>query len=809
MAKSLVVVESPAKVRTIKRYIGADYDVKASMGHVRDLPVKELGVDVEEGFKPSYVTVKSKGKILKEIKDAAAKSDRIYLALDPDREGEAIAWHISQEIESGEKEQDIYRVQFNEITRQAVTQAFSNPGRIDQNKVDAQQARRILDRLVGYKLSPLLWSKIRRGLSAGRVQSVALRIICDREQEIIDFKSQEYWSITASLEAEEPPVFEARLNKVSGKKADVSNEEEAGAIVEEARGLPFTVSKLQRKERRRNPAPPFTTSTLQQEAFKQLRFAARKTMTIAQRLYEGLDVGEDGTVGLITYMRTDSIRVSDEAKSQARDYVVASYGREFVPKKPWEYKSKKSAQEAHEAVRPTAPSRNPETVKGFLGADEYALYRLIWNRFLASQMSAALYDTTTADIAAGKYEFRATGSIMKFRGFTILYEEAQEPDEKKKDEDLDKEERRLPPLHEGLALKLMSLDPKQHFTQPPPRYTEASLIKELEEKGIGRPSTYTSILNVIQNRDYVEVEERKFKPTPLGMLVTKMLVENFPTVLDVEFTARLENELDRIESGERPWRETLSEFYDSFLEYLQKAQNNMKGVKGEEAGVACDKCGSPMVVRLSKGGPFLACSAYPKCKNTAPMPGADAAQTSASVQETTDEVCDKCGSSMVIKDGRYGKFLACSAYPQCKNTRKIGAAETAPSGEPTDEKCDKCGSPLVAKDGRYGKFLACSAYPKCKNTRPMGTGIKCPEEGCDGTILPRRTKKGKTFYGCSRYPSCRFAAWDKPVDTPCPQCGQRYMLEKYTRNEGKHLKCPDKNCGHIEQVEVGAGERTE
>lgn len=810
MAKSLVVVESPAKVRTIKRYIGKDYDVKASMGHVKDLPKNELGVDVDDGFKPKYVAVKSKNNVLKQIKDAAGKSDTIYLALDPDREGEAIAWHISSEIRSADKGQDVYRVLFNEITRSAVTQALANPGRIDQNKVDAQQARRILDRLVGYKLSPLLWSKIRRGLSAGRVQSVALRLICEREKEINDFVSEEYWSITASLEAEEPPVFEAKLNKIDGKKANVKDQETAQAIVDKAQGLPFKVSKLQLKERRRNPAPPFITSTLQQEAFKQLRFPARKTMTLAQKLYEGLDVGDEGTVGLITYMRTDSRRVSAEARSQARDFIAANYGKEFIPKKAREYKNKSTAQEAHEAIRPTIPGRSPEEVKSFLQGDEYALYRLIWNRFTASQMSSAVYDTTTADIQTGNYEFRATGSIVKFQGFTILYEEAEEADEKKTPETQDREERRLPQLREGMELKLLGIDPKQHFTQPPPRYTEASLIKELEEKGIGRPSTYTSILNVIRNRDYVEVEERKFKPTPLGMVVTAMLVESFPTILDFEFTAKLEEELDRIENGQRQWGDTLSEFYSSFLQYLQKAETNMKGAKGEEAGVICVKCGEEMVVRHSKNGPFLACSGYPKCKNTAPYPGMEGAEQAPKVQEVSDETCEKCDSPMVIKEGRYGKFLACSAYPDCKNTKKIntGDGQAAPQEEPTDQKCEKCDSPMVIKEGRYGRFLACSAYPDCKNTKPLGAGMKCPEEGCQGTVVPRRTKKGKTFYGCSSYPDCRFAAWNKPVDKECPQCDSKYLLEKYTKKEGPHLKCPDNDCGYKEHLEQEAEKST-
>ncbi len=810
MAKSLVVVESPAKVRTIKRYIGKDYEVKASMGHVKDLPKNELGVDVDDGFKPKYVAVKSKNNVLKEIKDAAGKSDTIYLALDPDREGEAIAWHISSEIESGNKGQDVYRVLFNEITRSAVTQALANPGRIDQNKVDAQQARRILDRLVGYKLSPLLWSKVRRGLSAGRVQSVALRLICDREKEINDFVSEEYWSITASLEAEEPPAFEAKLNKIDGKKANVKNQETAQAIVDQAQGSPFKVSKLQRKERRRNPSAPFITSTLQQEAFKQLRFSARKTMTLAQKLYEGLDVGDEGTMGLITYMRTDSRRVSEEARSQARDYIAANYGKEFIPKKAREYKNKSTAQEAHEAIRPTIPGRSPEDVKSFLQGDEYALYRLIWNRFTASQMSSAVYDTTTVDIQSGKYEFRATGSIVKFQGFTILYEEAEEVDEKKTPESQDKEERRLPQLQEGMELKLLGIDPKQHFTQPPPRYTEASHNKELEEKGIGRPSTNTTIQNVIRNRDYVDVEERKFKPTPLGMVVTTMLVESFPTILDFEFTAKLEEELDRIENGQRQWGDTLSEFYSSFLQYLQKAETNMKGAKGEEAGVICVKCGEEMVVRHSKNGPFLACSGYPKCRNTAPYPGVEGAEQAPKVQEVSDETCEKCNSPMVIKEGRYGKFLACSAYPDCKNTKKINAGDgqADPQEEPTDQKCEKCDSPMVIKEGRYGRFLACSAYPDCKNTKPLEGGMKCPEEGCQGTVVPRRTKKGKTFYGCSSYPDCRFAAWNKPVDKECPQCDSKYLLEKYTKKEGPHLKCPDNDCGYMEHLEQEAEKST-
>ena len=746
--KSLVIVESPAKAKTIGKYLGKDYTVKASVGHIMDLPKSKLGVDLDKDFEPHYIVIKGKAPVVKELKAAAKKADRVLIATDPDREGEAIAAHVAEVISKNSKPQEVYRVLFNEITKKAILQAIEHPGKIDVNKVDAQQARRVLDRLVGYQISPILWKKVRRGLSAGRVQSVALRLICEREEEIKAFVPEEFWSLTALLEGKLPPQFEAKLIKRDEEKLRVKNNDEAKAILANLEGKSYTVSKVDKKERRRNPVPPFTTSKLQQEGGRKLGFTAKRTMGIAQSLYEGVDVGEEGTVGLITYMRTDSTRVGTEAQDEAREFIAAKYGKDYLPEKPPVYAVSKSAQEAHEAVRPTSVMREPDAIKQYLEPDQYKLYKLIWNRFVASQMNPAIIDQTSVDVTAGDYTFRATGSVVKFPGFMAVYMEEKPEDQAAEDEN---GEAVLPPLTEGEALTLVKLDPKQHFTQPPPRFSEALLVKTLEEKGIGRPSTYAAIISTIQERDYVQKIENKFRPTELGVLVSDLLVSHFPVIMDVAFTAKMEEELDKIEEGQMGWVAAVRDFYKPFSESLEKAQAEMKDFKAE--------------------------------------------------QTPTDINCEKCGKPMIIKWGRNGQFLACSGYPECKSTRPFirkenGEVEAAPE-ETTDEVCPKCGSAMIVKRGRFGKFLACSRYPECKYTQGMSTGVLCPEDG--GKLVERRSRFGKAFYSCANYPDCKFALWNKPLPRPCPQCGAPFLVEKYSKKTGVSIACNKKECGYKEE----------
>ncbi len=740
--KSLLIVESPTKVQTLKKIVGKDFIVKASVGHLKDLPKKKLGVDVDNGFTPEYITIRGKGKILSELKAAAKKAAKIYLAPDPDREGEAIAYHIGNEIARFTKGK-IYRVLFNEITKKAVTEAIKNPTELNTNKVNAQQARRILDRLVGYKISPILWKKVRRGLSAGRVQSVALRIVCDREREIQDFKTEEYWSVTLDLEGHVPPTFQAKLLKIDNHKAIVSNGEEAGQIVKDVDSAELALGDVVKKKKKRNPSAPFITSTLQQEASRKLNFSPKKTMLLAQRLYEGLPVGKSGTVGLITYMRTDSTRIADEALAGVREYIKSRYGDEYLPKAPNVYKSKKSAQEAHEAIRPTDLSLDPQSIKEYLEKDSYRLYELIWSRFISCQMVPAIMDTTQFDINAGKYLFRSNGSILQFPGFMKVYVEGQDEEAQDKVQGSD---RLLPPLEKGEQLKLLKVSPEQHFTQPPPRYSEAMLVKALEDQGIGRPSTYAAIISVIKDRDYVRSQERRLHPSELGFLISDLLVEHFADIMNSEFTANMEKQLDLIEEGKEEWVNTLKSFYVPFKADLDEAEKKMKDIKKQV--------------------------------------------------EETDEVCEKCNKPMVIKWGRFGKFMACSGYPECKNTKELKAEGSKESAPPEEVKgnCDKCGSALVIKMGRFGKFIACSTYPDCKFTKPIGLGIACPEESCTGEIAARRTRKGRTFYGCNKYPDCTFTSWDKPIAEGCPECKNVYMIEKWKKNEGSSVLCP--KCGH-------------
>jgi DNA topoisomerase-1 len=794
MAKSLVIVESPAKAKTIGKYLGSQYVVKASLGHVKDLPKKDLAVDVDKGFEPHYEIIEGKKKLMAELKQAAKGVDSVYLAADPDREGEAICYHLQEEL-NGSKKTKVYRVMFNEITANAIRKAFEKPGSVNLNLVDAQQARRILDRLVGYKISPLLWDKVRRGLSAGRVQTVALRLIVDREREIRAFEKREYWTIDVQLNAKKPPVLTARFTKKDNEAIEVPDEATSKSIVDQIDGAKYLVHSVTTREKKRNPVPPFITSTLQQESSRKLRFSVKRTMVLAQRLYEGVELGTEGSVGLITYMRTDSPRVSNEALDEVRGLIKERFGAPFCPESPNVYKSKKDAQEAHEAIRPTSSLRAPEQVAQFLQEDELKLYRLIWMRFVASQMTPAVFDQTTIDVAAhGKdqatYMFRATGSVPKFNGFLDVYKESKD----EKDADDEEEKHKLPLVTQGEELKFKAIAPEQHFTEPPPRFNEATLVKELEADGVGRPSTYASILSTIQEREYVKKDGGKFVPTELGMVVTDLLLESFQNLFDVKYTARMEEELDEIEEGKMDWRVAMAEFYERFQKDLEHAERNMTDIKRMEkpTDLICDKCGKPMVIKWGRHGSFIACTGYPDCTNTreltVDLPDVDKADLT---EQDAEEYCENCGRPMVLKKGRFGTFYACSGYPDCKTTKRIGG-EQKKADVALDEKCPQCGSNLAQKYGRFGEFVACSNYPKCKYTKQKTIGVPCPN--CSqGEVVERRSKRGKTFYGCSRYPECDFVAWGKPLPEKCPECGSSYLIEKYLK-AGPVAQCPNGEC---------------
>src|SRR5579864_8926833 len=809
MAKSLVIVESPTKAKTIGKYLGKQYVVKASLGHVKDLPKKDLAVDVEKGFEPHYEVIEGKKKLISELKQAAKGMDSVYLAADPDREGEAICFHLQEELDGSKKGPKFYRLMFNEITANAIKKALETPGSVNLHLVDAQQARRILDRLVGYKISPLLWDKVRRGLSAGRVQTVALRLIVDREREIRAFVKREYWTIDVQLNAKKPPVLTARFTKKDDQAIEVGDEAAAKSLVDQVDGAKYIVHSVTTREKKRNPVPPFITSTLQQESSRKLRFSVKRTMMLAQRLYEGIEIGSEGSVGLITYMRTDSPRISNEALDEVRGLIKERYGPQFAPESPNVYKSKKDAQEAHEAIRPTSSLRTPDQVAPFLQEDEMKLYRLIWMRFVASQMMPAVFDQTTIDVAAkGKdqatYMFRATGSVPKFKGFLEVYEEGKD----QKDEDDEELKHRLPLVQEGEELKFKSILPEQHFTEPPPRFNEATLVKELEADGVGRPSTYASILSTIQEREYVKKEGGKFVPTELGMVVTDLLLESFQNLFDVTYTARMEAELDEIEEGKLDWRMAMSEFYERFQKDLAHAERHMTDIKRMEkpTDLVCDKCGKPMVIKWGRHGSFIACTGYPECTNTreltVDLPDIDKAD----LTEQDEQVyCDNCGRPMVLKKGRFGQFLACSGYPECKTTKQLGEAQR-PKEEPLEEKCPQCGSQLVRKYGRYGEFVACSNYPKCKYVKQKTIGVKCPNCS-EGEVVERRSKRGKTFYGCSRYPDCDFVAWGKPIPEKCPDCGSSFLIEKFLK-AGAVAQCPNKECKFKKAIEVAPAEAT-
>ncbi len=928
MAKSLVIVESPGKVKAINKYLGKNYVVKASLGHIKDLPKKDLAVDVDNGFKPKYEVIEGKKKLMQELRDAAKKVDNIYLAADPDREGEAICWHLQEELKGKKNEgPKFFRVTFNEITQKAVEKAFEKPTQVNVNLVDAQQARRVLDRLVGYKISPLLWDKVRRGLSAGRVQTVAVRVVVEREREIRAFIKQEYWTLDANLAAKKIPYFDARLFRKGEDQPDIPNQAESDRLVADLEGAKYIVKTVGTKEKRRNPVAPFITSTLQQEASRKLRFSVKRTMMLAQQLYEGVELGSEGAVGLITYMRTDSTRVSDDAVAEAREFIGGKFGPQYVPASPNVYKSKKEAQDAHEAVRPSSASRHPDDVAAFLAEDQLKLYRLIWMRFIASQMSPAVFDQTTIDLnvtglSGVDYTFRATGSVEKFDGFLAVYEEGKD----QKDEEDEEVKHKLPAVTQGEELKLRALKPEQHFTEPPARYTEATLVKKLESDGVGRPSTYASILSTIQEREYVTKEGGKFKPTELGMVVTDLLLESFNDIFDVRYTARMEEELDEIEDGKLDWREAMGEFYERFMKDLGNAEDNMTNIKRLEkpTDLTCEKCGKPLVVKWGQHGSFLACTGYPDFSprstdsdlenldkdiavrrertrkdidtRRAKMQARYAADLEAlekriaegglkdreaverrkkiqarhdddlqkiedriaerrlhdrggvesrlatilarypqmkefyeiDLQDASEgvallwrrkenlctytreltvdlpdidnaglgeqgdeEYCQNCGRPMVLKKGRFGTFFACTGYPDCKTTKQIGGTQKK-ADVPLDEKCPQCSNNLVQKYGRFGEFTACSNYPACKYVKQKTIGVKCPECS-EGEVVERRSKRGKTFYGCNRYPDCDFVAWARPVPEKCPDCGSPYLVEKFLK-AGAFLQCTASGC---------------
>jgi DNA topoisomerase-1 len=829
MARSLVIVESPAKAKTINKYLGRDYTVKASLGHVLDLPRKTLGillpggengnkkkkkrktkakgkagekekaekpapkpvvVTAENIFEPTLEVIPGKIKVLADLRKAADVAPNVYLATDPDREGEAISQHLLDTLAPKKSDRAKFRrVMFNEITPKAIKAAFEKAGDVNADLVDAQQARRVLDRLVGYKISPILWNKVRRGLSAGRVQTVALRLIVEREMQIRAFVPQEYWSIHAILDAGEPPQFEAKLFKHKGEDLAVSNQEAADRVVAAVTNAKWQVAGVTQKEKRRNPPPPFTTSKLQQAAYNRLRYTAKRTMSLAQKLYEGVELGEEGSVALITYMRTDSVNVSADALAQVREMIPERFGKNYLPEKPNYYKSKKDAQEAHEAVRPTDAMRAPEDVRKYLEDDLFKLYQLIWQRFVASQMLPAIFDQTTIDISAGDYTFRANGSVQKFDGYLRVYQTPAAIADREDDEKADEGEgNALPRVTEGQVLRLENIRPDQHFTEPPPRYNDATLVKDLEEKGIGRPSTYASIISTLVDREYVKKDQGRFNPTMLGERVSVLLVKSFEDIFDVTFTARLEDELDEIEDGKLGWRTAVGEFWDKFVIDLDKADGEMLSYKaGIPTGKKCEKCGEgELLERISRHGFFLGCSRYPDCDFIEDLsPELPEADPNAAPKV---EYCDNCGKEMAIKRGRFGVFLACTGYPDCKTTRRLveGTRTARQPDEPLDEKCTLCEAHLVKKHGRFGEFIGCSNYPKCKYTRPITMGIKCPK--CDEGEFVRRGSAGKggrgrprVFYGCSRYPDCDFTTPHMPIAEPCPKCGAPFIVEKRSK----------------------------
>ncbi|MCP3876567.1 MAG: type I DNA topoisomerase [Desulfobacteraceae bacterium] len=753
MTKPLIIVESPTKIRTLKKYVGKEFKVGASAGHIRDLPVKTLGIDIEKKFKAKYVNIKDKSKVIANLKKLAKNTNEIYLAPDPDREGEAIAFHIMDILKK--KDRVFHRVLIHELTKKGIKAALQKPLTPDADKYDAQQARRKLDRLVGYQISPLLWQKVQRGLSAGRVQSVAVKIICDRERKIRKFIPEEFWTITADLQALTPPPFNANLVKIDNKKAKIENQTQANRILNDLEHAQFVIHEIKAKTIKRNPAPPFITSKLQQDAINRLRFSARKTMIVAQQLYEGIEIGTGGPEGLITYMRTDSTRIAPDAAEEAKEYISKNIGEEFALKKPRFFKNKNKVQDAHEAIRPTSVMHSPEMLKNFLSPDQFKLYDLIWKRFVASQMAQALIDQKTVLIqATNKYLFSVSGSTIKFPGFMTLY--SQNATSKEKDIQA------LPDAEVGTVLDTHKIIPKQHFTKPPPRFSEASLVKELEKNGIGRPSTYASILSVIRDKGYVDLMKRYFIPSELGFIVNDLLVSSFPNILNISFTAKMETNLDDVETGKLEEVELLTQFYTSFKKYLEAASEKMTSVKGVgvKTDLNCPLCEKQLNIKIGRNGHFLACTGYPDCSFT------------------SNYLRDEKGSISIVE-----KII---------NNTKV-------------KDCVKCGKPMVQKEGRFGPFLACTGYPECKHTESVNgehngkdIGVKCPEKSCSGKIVEKKSKRGKIFFGCSKYPDCTFASWDKPVEKSCPDCNSPFIVEKETKRDGKFLKCPNRKCNFKE-----------
>ena len=839
MSKSLVIVESPAKAKTIGKYLGKGFEVLASVGHIMDLPKNDIGVELKKRtFEPTLIVSPGKEKVVAQLKKAAAKADEVYLAPDPDREGEAIAYHLAKQLGTNAQERKkIRRVTFNEITKKAVQDAFQHARDLDQNLVDAQQTRRVLDRLVGYQISPLLWDKVRRGLSAGRVQTVAVRLVVEREREIAAFQPVEYWTLDAELHPERRAgdSFKARFIGIDGEMARVANgqdkdgkdqflnnalpdQKSTDAVVAALQNADWSVVSVQSREQQRRPYAPFITSQLQRDASSKLGFNVRRTMGVAQRLYEGIELGPEGSTGLITYMRTDSPRVAPEAIQGAREWIGKSMGKQYLPDSPNVYKGKKDAQDAHEAIRPTDVARTPDSIAKYLTDEQLKLYRLIWQRFVASQMTPAIFDVTTAKIAAVSritkktYDFRTSGSVVRFDGFLKLYEVSEDAKTTGSDDEEDSKAK-LPNLNGVNRLEMEKLDPEQHFTAPPPRYNEASLVKVLEERGIGRPSTYASIISTIQDREYVTKITGRFYPTEIGMVVCDLLVKNFPYIFDTQYTARLEEELDDIEEGKEKWTDLLNGFYNYFEEELEVADKNMESVKRWEkkTNEKCDLCGSPLLLKWGKFGSFYACSAYNKkdpnsCtftkENTANKPDLNTPEAQDAAEQ--EEYCENCGKVMVLRRGPFGMFLACPDYnadPPCKTFRKLSQKQqqkqSAP--QPTGEDCPQCGKPLVLRQGAYGEFVSCSGYPKCKYVKQnIVEGLKCPKCGT-GDIAERKAKRGNMFWGCTNSPKCDFTSNYKPVPQKCPDCGSPYLLEKTLKN-GIFLECPNKKKSAEEEA---------
>ena len=814
MPKSLVIVESPAKANTINKFLGKDFIVLASMGHVRALPSKSGSVATENDFEPKYQILPQRKKDISKIKKTLEKCENLYLATDLDREGEAIAWHLLEILNltggnaytkrKGSSSPSVKRITFYEITKDAIQEAMKTPRHVIQSLVDAQQARVILDYLYGFNLSPLLWKKVRYGLSAGRVQSVALRLICEREEEIQAFKPREYWTINARLSTTKEPTpetsFNATLVGIDGKKQSkfsISDEESAKRIIKELESAEYEVIEIKEKEVTRTPPPPFTTSTLQQEAFRKLRFPAKKTMSVAQKLYEGIEI-QNESVGLITYMRTDSVNISSIALEHAKSIITRFFGSEYALKTPRYFKNKaKNVQEAHEAIRPTDLAKKPEDMKDFLTSDQWKLYRLIWRRTIACQMAKAILNTVSVDIAAKKtHTFRVSGSIIKFPGFTKIYEESKDVDKQEKEEV-------LPCLTKGQSLYLIELLSNQHFTQPPPRYTEASLVKILEEYGIGRPSTYAAIINTLLIRDYVKIKERNIHPEDTGITVSRLLVSHFNKYVDYNFTAKMEEDLDQIAQGNTQWRPIIQQFWTPFIELIRKKETEIKksDVIDEKTDEKCPECDGDLIIKLGRYGKFYACKRYPECKFVRPLKEKAVETVSPSAEQ-----CEKCGKHMTIKDGRFGKFLACSGYPECKNTKRISKSKDGDSQvegqEITTEKCEKCGSNFVVKKTRYGnRFLSCQNYPKCNNAKSLSIGVKCSMPDCNGDIVERGSKKGRLFFGCSNYPDCNLMFWNRPIPDRCPDCGSPFLVEKVVKNSGTILECINKECKYQREKE--------